>query len=86
MAMPTYITAVQLVAASEADVEKLYEAMKTKSFHRTDHRSAKDQAAKGPIEYASTTKASLVDVSTGVTTVTSSSGGIFLLPLGRING
>jgi hypothetical protein len=71
--MPKFTTSVNLLAASEADIEKLNEAMKMKSFHSTDDRSMKDQAAKGSIAYSST-KASLAEACTDVSMAASSVG------------
>jgi hypothetical protein len=72
--MPKFTTSVNLLAASEADIEKLNEAMKMKSFHVADGRSMKDQAAKGSVAYSSTTKASLAQACTDVSMAASSVG------------
>ena len=72
--MPKFTTSVNLLAASEADIKKLNEAMKMKSFHSTDDRTIKEQATKGPIAYTSTTKASLVEASADVSMAASSVG------------
>ena len=79
--MPTYITSIHLIAADETDVEKLNEAMRTKSFYPTDQSSAREHAAKGPIVYTATTKANLVDTSTDVSTAASSVGRKFFFTI-----
>jgi len=72
--MPKFITSVNLLAASEADIDKLNEAMKIRSFQLKDHRTVKDQVAKGHIAYISTTKASLSEASADVSLAASSVG------------
>jgi hypothetical protein len=72
--MSIYRTSINLLAASEADVKKLHEAMGKKNFYSTDLRSAKDQAEHGPIVYSSSSKSNFIEASTDVSTAASSVG------------
>jgi hypothetical protein len=72
--MPTFTTSIKLLAASEADVANLNEAMKQRSFHPKYYEDAQHHPHKNAIEYVSTAKSSLLDATTDVSMAASSVG------------
>jgi hypothetical protein len=72
IAMPTFITSIKLLAASEADVANLNEAMKQKSFLPKDYLVP--HSHKNAIEYVSNAKSNLLDATTDVSMAASSVG------------
>ena len=74
IAMPTFITSIQLLAASEADVANLNEAMKQRSFHPKFYVDPQHHPYKNSIEYVSSAKSNLLDATTDVSMAASSVG------------
>jgi hypothetical protein len=74
IAMPTFITSIKLLAASEADVANLNEAMKQRSFHPKYDLDAQHHPHKNSIEYVSSAKSNLLDATTDVSMAASSVG------------
>jgi hypothetical protein len=72
--MPTFITSIKLLAASEADVANLTKAMKQRSFHPKFYEDPKHHPHKNAIEYVSTAKSNLLDATTDVSMAASSVG------------
>ena len=73
LAMPTFTTSIKLLAASDADVAYLNNAMKKKAFHPKDDQGAQKQSPANPIVFT-TTKANLLDATADVSTAASSIG------------
>lgn len=74
IAMPTFITSIKLLAASEADVANLNEAMKQKSFLPKDYLAPHQHPHHNSIEYVSNAKSNLLDATTDVSMAASSVG------------
>lgn len=72
--MPTFITSIKLLAASEADVANLNEAMKQRSFHPKFYEDTQHHPHKNAIEYVSSAKSNLLDATTDVSMAASSVG------------
>jgi hypothetical protein len=72
--MPIFITSIKLLAASEADVANLNEAMRQRSFLPKDYLDSEKQLHKNSIEYVSTAKSNLLDATTDVSMAASSVG------------
>ena len=72
--MPTYITSIKLLAATDSDVAKLNEVMKSKSFHPKDYMDPWDESPKNSRTYIGTTKSNLLDATGEVSTAISSIG------------
>jgi hypothetical protein len=72
--MPTYITSIKLLAATDSDVAKLNEVMKSRSFHPKDYLDPRDESSKNSRIYIGTTKANLLDATGEVSTAVSSLG------------
>jgi hypothetical protein len=72
--MPIFITSIKLLAASEADVATLNEAMKQRSFHPKDYEDPQKQPQKNSIVYISSSKSNLLDATTDVSMAASSVG------------
>jgi hypothetical protein len=72
--MPIFITSIKLLAASEADVANLNEAMRQRSFLPKDYLDSEKQPHKNSIVYVSTTKSNLLDATTDVSMAASSVG------------
>jgi hypothetical protein len=73
-AMPTFITSIKLLAASEADLANLNEAMKQRSFHPKFYEDTQHHSHKNAIEYVSSAKSNLLDATTDVSMAASSVG------------
>ncbi len=71
--MPTFITSIKLLAASDADVVNLNKAMKQKSFVPKNDQGAQKQSPANPIVFT-TTKANLLDATADVSRAASSIG------------
>ena len=74
IAMPTFITSIKLLAASEADLANLNEAMKQRSFHPKFYEDPQHHPHQNSIEYVSTVKSNLLDATTDVSMAASSVG------------
>lgn len=74
IAMPIFITSIKLLAASEADVANLNEAMKQRSFLPKDYLDSEKQPHQNSMVYVSTTKSNLLDATTDVSMAASSVG------------
>jgi hypothetical protein len=74
IAMPTFITSIKLLAASEADVANLNEAMKQRSFHPRYDLDPQHHPHKNSIDYVSSVKSNLLDATTDVSMAASSVG------------
>jgi hypothetical protein len=72
--MPIFITSIKLLAASEADVATLNEAMKQRAFHPKDYEDPQKQPPRNSIVYISSTKSNLLDATTDVSMAASSVG------------
>ena len=73
-AMPTFITSIKLLAASEADVANLNAAMKQRSFHPIYDLDPQHPPHKNSIDYVSSSKSNLLDATTDVSMAASSVG------------
>jgi hypothetical protein len=74
IAMPTFITSIKLMAASDSDLVKLNEVLKKKSFLPKDASEDKSQSRKNAMVYVGTTKGNLLEATTDVSTAVSSIG------------
>lgn len=72
--MPIFITSIKLLAASEADVANLNEAMRQRSFLPKDYLDSEKQPHQNSMVYVSTTKSNLLDATTDVSMAASSVG------------
>jgi hypothetical protein len=72
--MPIFITSIKLLAASEADVANLNEAMKQRSFLPKDYEDPQKQPQQNSIVYISSAKTNLLDATTDVSMAASSVG------------
>ncbi len=72
--MPTFITSIKLLAASDADLANLNEAMKQRSFLPKQYEDPKNHPHKSSIEYVSSAKSNLLDATTDVSMAASSVG------------
>ena len=72
--MPIFITSIKLLAASEADLANLNEAMKQRSFHPKDYEDPQKQPQQNSMTYVSSTKSNLLDATTDVSMAASSVG------------
>jgi hypothetical protein len=72
--MPTFITSIKLLAASDADLANLNEAMKQRSFLPKQYEDPQHHPHKSSIEYVSSAKSNLLDATTDVSMAASSVG------------
>ena len=76
--MPTFITSVKLVSATEKDYGKLFQEIEKKSFHRANKPKVVNQTQNSlTIIFKSAPKTSLLEATTAVSAAAASTGKLY---------